>query len=285
LENAARCAAAANRESVGGNLGLHRRPDVILHAHVLGAACLLAAAGSDTSISSRAQLVQAMTRASISVEFDGAPAREVFGHLQRVMGISIVGRYNDDRAGHGIDPEAPITLQAHRRPPIEVIELVLEQCADQDPCTWQIRNGYVEVGTKERLSVVGAMELRVYSIRDLLFEPTWFDNAPGIDIAAALSQTGAASGGGSGGSGGPGGGGGGHGGGGGSAGSIIDQPGAPPERPDQADRFDGLVEVIVRSVEPEIWEPAGGPATITPFGDTLVVRAPGFVHRQLGGGR
>jgi hypothetical protein len=256
---------------------------------VLGAACLVAAAGSDSGISSRAQLVQALTREPISIEFDRAPAREVFGYLQQVLGISIVGRYSDDRAGHGIDPDAPITLQANRRPPIEVIERVLDQCTDQDPCTWQLRNGYVEVGTKERLSTAAAMELRLYTIRDLLFEPPWFDNAPAIDLAAALSQTGAASGGGggSGGSGGPGGGGGGpgRGGGGGSGGggSIIDPPGAPPERPDEAARFDGLVEVIVRSVEPGVWEAAGGPATITPFGGTLVVRAPGFVHRQLGG--
>ncbi len=252
---------------------------MILHAHLFGAAWLLAAAGSDTAVPSRAQLVQALTRECISVEFDRAPARKAFEHLQQVLGISIVGRYSDDRTGHGIDPEAPITLQANRHPPIEVIEQILEQCADQDPCTWQLRSGYVEVGTKERLSAPAAMELRLYTIRDLLFEPPWFDNAPAIDIATALSQAGAASGGGSGGSGGAGGGGAGAGGG----GSIIDQPGAPPERPAEADRFEGLVEVIVRSVEPSVWEAAGGPATITPFGGTLLVRAPGFVHRQLGG--
>ncbi len=258
---------------------------MILHAHVSVAALLLAAAGSDTAVPSRAQLVQALTRESISIEFDRSPARKVFEHLQQVLGISIVGRYSDDHAGHGIDPEAPITLHANRRPPIEVIDEVLEQCADPDPCTWQIRNGYVEVGTKERLSAAAAMELRLYTIRDLLFEPPWFDNAPSIDIAAALAQTGAASGGGSGGPGGGGGGPGRGGGGGpgGGGGSIIDQPGAPPERPDEAFRFEGLVEVIVRSVEPTVWEAAGGPATITPFGGALVVRAPGFVHRQLGG--
>jgi hypothetical protein len=250
---------------------------MILHAHVLGGALLLAAAGDGG----------APPRSIISVDFEAIPAREVFVHLQQVLGVTIVGRWSDDRAGHGIDPGTPITLRAVERPAMEVIERVLDQCADEQPCSWQVRGGALEVGTKERLSVPGALERRAYPIRDLLFQAPWFDNAPSIDIATALAQAGSGGGGSSGGAGGAGGrgGGGGQGGGGGAGGAIIDEPGAPPERPDQARLFEGLVEVIVRSVEPDIWEDAGGPATITPFGDLLIVRAPGFVHRQLAGGR
>jgi hypothetical protein len=247
---------------------------VNLPAFLNGAACLLAAAGSDTLVASRGHLLQALTRGSITVEFDQTPAREAFDHLERVLGIGIVGRYSDDRTGFGIDPATPITLEATNRAPIEVIEQILEQCADQEPCTWQIRHGYLEVGTKQRLSVAAALETRVYAIRDLMFEPTWFDNAPGIDIAAALSQTAAGIGSGGGGNGGPGGG-----------GTIVDQPGAAPVRPGESDRIQSIADLIVQNVEPEVWDATGGPSTITLFTGTLVVRAPDFVHRQIGSAR
>ncbi len=36
-------------------------------------------------------------------------------------------------------------------------------------------------------------------------------------------------------------------------------------------------------IEPEIWSVHGGPARIAERGGFLVVRAPDFVHRQIGG--
>ena len=97
---------------------------MILHAHALVAAWLLAAAaGSNTGIPSRAHLVEALTRENISIEFDRSPARKVFEHLQQALGISIVGRYSDDRAGHEVDGAA-ILLEALRCPAEHVSQLV-----------------------------------------------------------------------------------------------------------------------------------------------------------------
>jgi hypothetical protein len=43
------------------------------------------------------------------------------------------------------------------------------------------------------------------------------------------------------------------------------------------------MDLIERTVEPDSWEAGGGPASITYFSGTLIIRAPGFVHRRLTG--
>ena len=48
-------------------------------------------------------------------------------------------------------------------------------------------------------------------------------------------------------------------------------------------RIDEIIEKITKFVEPEVWEQNGGDCTITNYNETLLVRAPNFVHRQLGG--
>jgi hypothetical protein len=187
-----------------------------------------------------------------------------------------VGRYRDDRFAQGIDPGTPVTLDASDEPALTVIELLLDQCATDDPCTWQLRDGYVEVGTKDRLGAASARETRCYPLRDLLSEPLHFDNAPQLDIAAALSQAGSYGGGGTGG--------GGMGGGGG--GLIFGQPDEPPDRAVEQELADQIILLITQSVEPEAWPDNGGEwASIHYFCGTLIIRAPDFVHRQIGGYR
>ncbi|MHC4383859.1 MAG: hypothetical protein ACYS0J_13635, partial [Planctomycetota bacterium] len=186
---------------------------------------------------SKAHLLSVLMYTDITVSFQETPAREAFNYLQTLLGIHIVGRFSDDRIGFGIDPETPITLDVVDRPALTVLELVLDQCQEFEPCTWQLREGFVEVGTKERLSLPGAREIKYYPIRDLLFEPPMFDNAPDLDLSSALNQGGNFGGGGGGGRGGGGGGGfggggggGRGGGGGGGGGSIFGDPGDAPER-------------------------------------------------------
>ncbi len=150
-----------------------------------------------------------------------------------------------------------------------MLELVLEQCQDPDPSTWQIRDGYVEVGTKRWLSRSSAHRIQRYPIGDLLFTGPVFDNAPGLDIASALNQ-------GSGRSGGR-----------GSSGRSVITPPEPegPRTLHEQNALD-LINLITKSVEPDAWVVKGGSASsIRYHADTLIVRAPDFVHRKLGGYR
>jgi hypothetical protein len=225
---------------------------------------------------------------NLTVRFDETPARPAIKELGKVLGINIVGRYNDDPTGHGLEPNAPITFEAESMPALDVLEAVLDQCTLGEDCTWQLRNSFVEVGTKRRLAVRGARELRTYPIRDLLLEAPYF---AGPGLGGVLS-----------------------------GGGFVDR-----KRPD--DIAIELLDLIVDTVEPEAWEPApveepqedptpivrpGGPgdggktasplpaaggadpdaakfrrhgqwATVRYWRGTLIVNAPGFVHRQLGG--
>ncbi len=239
-----------------------------------------AAAPAPSRPLSRVTLQRTLTGTDISVEYRRTPAREVFKHLKTVLGLRIIGRYSDDKVGHGIDPETPITLDVTDTPAIIVLELVLDQCEDLDPCTWQLRKGYVEVGTKERLSAPAALVIKFYPIRDLMMIAPNFDNAPDVDLAVALNQ--ASGGGSSGGSGGGGFGGGGSGSGSGGGGAIISPPAEAPLRVQDFEFVQELMDLIQGTVEPLSWEYNGGTARMSYLSGNLIIRAPGFIHRQLG---
>lgn len=117
----------------------------------------------------RRTLSLALMETNVSVELDGTPARAAFDQLTEALSFPLIGRYRDDSLGFGLDPDLLITLEAADRPALEVLEEMLSQCSVQGAeCTWQIRKGFVEFGTKERLSVPAARETRTHYIADLI---------------------------------------------------------------------------------------------------------------------
>jgi hypothetical protein len=145
-------------------------------------ACLLTAAGASGQFQTswdaqmQAELIGVLTQTRLTVEFDGVPARAAFRSISAALATPVRGRYSDDRFGHGIDPSVPIYFTADDAPARLVLEMVLEQCATYEPCIWQLRKGYIEVGTKERLSFPAAAETRLYNVRDLMLEPPRFES-------------------------------------------------------------------------------------------------------------
>lgn len=112
-----------------------------------------------------------LTFTRLTLRFDGTPAKEAFAAIRDRLGIPLIGRYSDDPVGHGIDPAAPMTLDATGEPARTVLEAMLRQCDRPGaPCTWQMRSGFVEFGTKERLNVPAARETRCYNIADLIID-------------------------------------------------------------------------------------------------------------------
>ncbi|GEM_PF-6250087 len=105
----------------------------------------------------------------VPVEFVATPAREAFTRLSRDSGVPIIARFTDDGVPGGMPADAPVTFSSDHLSVRRVIELMVSQCnqASQD-CTWQIRPGFVEVGTKDSLSVDAARDLRVYNTCDLV---------------------------------------------------------------------------------------------------------------------
>jgi len=252
--------------------------------------------------SGKPALLGALLYQKVSCDFNDTPAKDAFEYLETVLGVPVVVRYDSDRNanGSGIDPDAEVTLTLSQEQALRVLETLIAQVQDLQPCTWQLRDGFIEVGTKERLSVPAAQDLRIYPVRDLLFDVPYFDNAPDFNLNSAIQQgnTGGGGGGGSGGAGGGGGfggggggggfggGGGGSGGGGGGSGGggIFGDPGEAPERATEAEKVQQLVDIILETVEPEAWVDNGGDAaTIRFYQGVLIIKAPDYIQRQIGG--
>jgi hypothetical protein len=219
----------------------------------------------------RAGMLQALRFRVIPAHFDRTPLRDVMDYLGTSLGIDIVGRYSDDRVGHGMDPTTPITLQAEKIQALELLERVLEQCSTLEECTWQLRRAFVEVGTKERLSAPAAQEIRTYPINDLLYEAPSFEAPYSVDLTAPYYDSGV------------------YGPGftgsitpGTSSGSFSLVPGGTDES--RQLRARELIDLITELVEPMAWADNGGTwASIRHVDGTLIVRAPDFIHRQIGG--
>jgi hypothetical protein len=122
----------------------------------------------------RARLLGVLVYTKVTLKFEDTPARDAFSILSKAINTEIVGRYSDDNVGFGIDPDLPINVQVNDEQALEVLGRILEQCEVYEDCTWQLRRGFIEVSTKERLSVPSARELRMYHIRDLMLEPPRF---------------------------------------------------------------------------------------------------------------
>lgn len=232
----------------------------------------------------KVKILQSINYTALNVDFDRTPAREAFGYLQAALGITIVGRYSGDAIGFGIDPETPITLNLIEMPATDVLQLMLEQCATlTEPCTWQIRGSYIEVGTKSRLGLPSAQITRVYAISDLVRTAPNFEDALSLRLEDAYQGYWIDSYGSSGG--------GGYGRGGGTinattagyaGGGARDYPeNSSVERDGRGVQLAALIRSII---EPTAWAANGGTwATIQYSDEALIVAAPDFVHRQLVG--
>ncbi len=221
----------------------------------------------------RVKMLQALLYRDLTVHFDQAPARDVFDYLRTALDINLVVRYGDDRVGHGIDPELPIVLSAWDAPALDVLELVLEQCSGLDECTWQLRKGFVEIGTKERLSVPAARVLRWFAVDELIFEPPHFEDAIDLRLDHAFPGYGGI-GGYSGGL---------LGGGGGYGGSIRYSTGTSGASP-KTQRVQSLISFITDIVEPTAWTRNGGDQASIHYRDgMLMINAPGYIQRQIFG--
>ena len=235
------------------------------------AACLVAAPASAQTMSeriaivsqqrqaqraqSKAGVLRAILTTGVSVKFQETKAKEAFEYLKSLLGVQMVVRWsNDPGASDGIDPETPITLEMNNAQALVVLERMIEM-STTEPATWQLRQGYLEVGTKARLNARGSQETQIYPIRDLLFEAPNFDNAPEFNLNQAVQQGG---------------------------GAPFGTPGEAPERRAASEKAEELIELIKSLVEPDAWLD-DTVASIRYYDGNIIVRAPDYIQRQIGG--
>lgn len=245
------------------------------------------------------KMLQKLFYDEVTVNFIDTPVKDAIEFLSDSLGVRIVGRYADDATANGINPAHTITLQAEDMTAFAALDFILAVCSSTDECTWQLRNGYIEVGPKDRLAMGSAQTVKSYPITDLLMEVPDFDNMPPMDLGEQLAGGGLGYYGGYSDWYGPyrygytpgsrivrGGAYGGYGG--GRSGSI--NPGATgnqrplDKRAAMKQKAEELMAFIKSIVEPGHWRDEGGDwASIAYYDGVLVIRAPEFIHRQIGG--
>lgn len=200
------------------------------------------------------------------VRMEEAPIADAVAWLAGATGVPL--RILDDNKGQsGIDLSVEITLDVRGMPALTVLEIMMEQYEDDtgEACDWQLRTGRVEVSTKDRLARKSAQRLKRYPIQDLITNVPNFDNGPRLDLGTALGQ-GSQQGGGNG------------------SQSLFQGGSEDPDLPSAAEKAEQIIELIVELVEAEGWARNGGSwASIRYHEGNLLIKAPDFVHRRVGG--
>jgi len=226
----------------------------------------------------------------LSVDFDRESAQTVMEDFEDRLGILMNVIWQDDDED-GLDPTVLITLVLPEQPAVNILERIVAQLDPEGNASWQLRHGALEVGLKSQLASRGRQRLETYYIRDMIFAIRDFD-APTLPAPSGTGGgsggsgggtggTGGGFGGGSGGTGGTGGSGGSGGGTGGTGGSIGGGTASPES--DDEEEIEKIIELIVRFIEPDLWEDNGGTCSIDNYKKTLLIQAPDFMHRQING--
>ena len=233
-----------------------------------------------------ARILQRLMYTDLDIGFTDITVRRALSEISDLANVKLKPLYLSTSMADGIDPEQRITLPESKRPALDIIESIIEQIEVSGvPTTWQLRHGSFEISTKARLGTRSQQVLVTYPVLDLIEEVPDYNNPPNLNLGGGAGGSGGGAGGGTGGggfggSGGSGGGGAGGGGGGAGGGGVPDDLGGRS----LDERLAELIDLITTFVEPDAWVRNGGQfAEIRPWRRTLVVRAPRWVHRQLGG--
>ncbi len=184
----------------------------------------------------------------ISVKLDRESSKKVMDNFEKRLGVLLNIQW-DEEGETGVNPTTPITLTLTEQPALVVLERIVAQLGTDGNATWQLRHGALEVGLKKHLASQSRHRLETYYIRDLLFTIRNFD-APELGSFGGSGRDGNGS---------------------------VDTP------PSQQAEIDRIIDLIIRFIEPNLWEQNGGPCSITNYKNNLLIRAPDFVHRQISG--
>ncbi|GEM_PF-951349 len=200
----------------------------------------------------------------ITISFEGAQLRDVLEFFSDTAGVEFDVKWINEKMINGLDPEMEISAEIDNKIALDALEVVLEKASDDefDEAIWQFgRDGVLELGPRSRLNR-GAF-VKTYYVQDLLMRVPDFENAPELDVDSVL--------------------GGGEGGG----QSPFDDEDDEEDEDLLGDRelaLEELVDLIQLAVEPEQWRANGGDGgAITMFQQTMVIRAPDYMHRQING--
>tara|TARA_Y100000589_G_scaffold329971_1_gene378178 strand:+ start:332 stop:1312 length:981 start_codon:yes stop_codon:yes gene_type:complete len=234
------------------------------------------------TISEDAVLLAKLVYTDVDVSMQEQPVKEAIDWLAEQVGSPFQVSLLNDKVIEGIDPDIKITLDFKNMPALNVLEHILDQCtsAQQLPSTWQIRWGMLYIGPVPVMDEARFRSVRIYDVEELIMLIPDFNNPPELQLGGTAGGGGFGGGGGLGGSGG----GGGFGGSGGGGGGGGDHPSSWDWEELEEENLQRLILLIQTLIEPEAWFRNGGDAaSINVHRSSLVIRAPGYIQRQIDG--
>ncbi|RNC82211.1 MAG: hypothetical protein ED559_10645 [Phycisphaera sp.] len=199
----------------------------------------------------------------VTISFNDQRLEDVMTFLKDFTGAEMDVHYIDDRKPDALDPDTLITLDVKDMSALRLLERVLEQAAKDSfqENTWQMTSwGSIECGPKSLLN--RRQRVVIYDISDLLFEIPDYQDAPRIDLQSALQSNQ----------------------GGGGQSPFDGDTNDDNEEIDREAARNEVIDLIQTIVEPEQWVDNGGDGgNVNVFQNTLVIRAPDYMHRQIDG--
>lgn len=227
-------------------------------------------AAGDDAVRGAATPRQMLDATTMNVDIRDTPARLALEIWSQQTQIPLIVNWAALEAA-GFDLDQPLTLTVRRVPAELALKLLINQmnanAFENDRLLMETTEYFVRVMTRDealRRSVT-----KMYFIGDLLMDVPDFEG-PEFDINQALSNTNS--------------GGSNRGGGGGQQG-LFDDDDEDRDTPQKtaAEKAEEIADLIRETIEPDIWRENGGEyASIRYIRGMLVVRAPEFVHDQIG---
>jgi hypothetical protein len=165
-----------------------------------------------------------------------------------------------------ITRETQVTVRVQSLPLRKVLKYVLTEADGAGLITFYAEDGVIEITTREMADQ--RLITKVYPVEDLLLTIPDFTDAPQFQLNQANQTSGR-----------------GGGGGGGSSGQALIGSTTTEQGNvrDRAARGNELVQLVMDTVEPEVWRENGGNSSIRFFRGKLIVTAPRSVHEKIGG--
>lgn len=215
----------------------------------------------------RQRIASRMAAVVAEVQLDQTPLRTAIRWWSNVVGVSVEMPWRALEQ-QGIDADDPITISLKNVPASALLSRMLKQVSTEQDIRlmYQITPYDVRIMTREmanRETIV-----RMYDVRDLLVSIPNFDDAPSMSLTDALSNT--------------------NSGGGGKGGNnevnlFPDDDDKKDESKTKAQRAQDLIDLITSTVESDVWRVNGGRySDIKYLNGILIVRAPLYVHKQIG---
>lgn len=229
-------------------------------------------AAGDDPVQGAATPRQLLDATTMNIDMRDTPARLALEIWSQQTQIPLIVNWAALEAA-GFDLNQTLTLTLRRVPAEMALKLLIGQmnaeAFDNDRLLMETNEYFVRIMTRDE--ALRRSTTKMYFIGDLLMDVPNFEG-PNFDINSALSNTNS-------------GGGGNGGGGGGQGGGLFPDDDDRNETPQKsaAEKAEEIADLIRETIEPEIWRANGGEyASIRYIRGMLVVRAPQFVHDQIG---